>query len=39
MKLALLILSNVSAFNSSQNNIELLSYDLIKNLREKYSNP
>ena len=38
-QIGVVILSNVSAFNSSQNNIELLSYDLIKNLREKYSNP
>jgi len=38
-QIGVIILSNVSAFNSSQNNIELLSYDLIKNLREKYSNP
>ena len=37
-QIGVVILSNVSAFNSSQNNIELLSYDLIKNLREKYSN-
>ena len=38
-QIGVVLLSNVSAFNPSFNNIELLSYDLIKNLREKYSKP
>lgn len=38
-QIGVVLLSNVSAFNPSHKNIELLSYDLIKNLREKYSKP
>ncbi len=36
-KIGIVILSNVSAFNPNQNKIELLSYDLIKEMRIKYA--
>lgn len=38
-QIGVVILSNVSAFNPSHKNIEVLSYDLIKNMREKYTQP
>lgn len=38
-QIGVVILSNVSAFNPSHKNIEVLSYDLIKTMREKYTQP
>ena len=36
-EIGVVILSNVSAFNPAHEKIEVLSYDLIKNIREKYT--
>jgi CubicO group peptidase (beta-lactamase class C family) len=36
-QIGIVILSNVSSFNPSQDKIELLSYDLIKSMRKKYA--
>ena len=36
-QVGVVILSNVSSFNPNQNKIELLSYDLIKDMRKKHN--
>ncbi len=38
-EIGVVLLSNVSAFNPANKKIEVLSYDLIKNMREKYTQP
>ena len=38
-EIGVVLLSNVSAFNPANIKIEVLSYDLIKNMREKYTQP